>query len=356
MNPTDRRRFASGLVVGKFSPLHTGHEFLIAQAQAECETLYLISYSEPELPGCNRARRESWLRQRFPQLPTLVLDQNELLRLAKARGIDNPPRIPHNDAPDIDHRQFCGWLCLHMFATLIDAVFTSEDYGDGFAAELTTYFRRINPQAPAVVHRSIDRHRVQVPISGSRLRADPHGLRHFLAPEVYGDFVERILLVGGESTGKTVLAQALATSLETQWAPEYGREYWVQRNGELIFNDMLHIAQTQVAREDTLARQSKHWLVCDTGPLTTLLYSQALFDRADPLLEQLAIRHYHHVFLCAADFDFVQDGTRRNPVFRQRQQDWYERELRRRRIQYEVVEGSVAARVDYIRGYVTIQK
>ncbi|HVL01477.1 MAG TPA: adenylyltransferase/cytidyltransferase family protein, partial [Dongiaceae bacterium] len=166
MNPADNRRFARGLIVGKFSPLHKGHEFLIKQAQAECDTLYLISYSEPELPGCERTRREAWLQKRFPRLPALVLDQRELRRLSATRGIDSPPRIPHNDATDHEQRLFCGWLCQHLLGTSIDAVFTSEDYGAGFAAVLTDYFRRHNPNAPEVTHRCIDRHRVQVPISG----------------------------------------------------------------------------------------------------------------------------------------------------------------------------------------------
>ncbi|NPU92447.1 MAG: AAA family ATPase [Gammaproteobacteria bacterium] len=355
MKPAENRRFAHGLVVGKFSPLHKGHEFMISRAQAECDTLFLISYSEPELPGCERARRESWLKSRFPQLPVLVLDQKELRRLATARGIASPPPIPHNDASDIEQRLFCGWLCRNLLGTRVDAVFTSEDYGDGFAAVLTDYFRRDTPDAPDVVHRCIDRDRVHVPISGSRLRADPHGLRQFLAPEVYADFMERVLLLGGESTGKTTLAAALAQTLDTQWVPEYGRELWEHKNGAMEFTDMLHIAQTQIAREEALAMNAQRWLICDSSPFTSLLYSHVLFDRADPQLERLANRHYDHVFLCATDFEFVQDGTRRDAVFRQYQQDWYERELARRGMSYRLVGGSVEERVETILGHLNRQ-
>lgn len=348
MHRVKHRHFTNGLVVGKFSPLHSGHEFLITQAQAECENLYLISYSEPELPGCSRGRRESWLHQRFPHLPMLVLDPNELKRVADIKGISNPPVIPDNAAPDNDHRHFCGWLCQHLFNTHIDAVFTSEDYGEGFALELTKYFRQTDPQASETVHRSVDRYRQKIPVSGTQLRSSPHSLKHFMAPEVYADFVGRILLLGGESTGKTTLAEALALKLETEWAPEYGREYWDLRNGELIFEDMLHIGRAQVAREQTLAQKSNRWLVCDTSPLTTALYSQVLFDRVDPALEVMTTRHYDHVFLCAPDFEFVQDGTRQDSAFRQSQQDWYEKELSQRDISYTVVKGKVSDRVEYI--------
>lgn len=177
-----------------------------------------------------------------------------------------------------------------------------------------------------------------------------------MAPEVYADFVERILLLGGESTGKTTLAAALASELKTQWAPEYGREYWDERDGKLIFEDMLHIGQTQVAREQALAQKAKKWLVCDTSPLTTALYSRVLFDRVDPALEALTTRHYDHVFLCAADFDFVQDGTRQDPAFRQRQQEWYEKELNQRDIAYTVVKGKVSDRVEHISNQLGFKK
>lgn len=39
----------TGLVVGKFCPLHRGHEALIAFAAAGCDRLVILSYTSPEL-------------------------------------------------------------------------------------------------------------------------------------------------------------------------------------------------------------------------------------------------------------------------------------------------------------------
>ena len=343
----DMKRFKRGLIVGKFSPLHLGHEYLIRQAETECDELVLLCWSKPELPGCYIDRRRRWLKRRFAHLRALVLNDNTLQRNAKIKGVSAPP-LPDNHAPETESRHFVGWVCENLLHFRPDAVFTSENYGDGFAKELTQYFRRQDISAKDVVHRCVDIARTTIPISGTELREDPHTHSTYLAPEIYADFVDRIALLGGESTGKTTLAKALAKSLKTHWVPEFGREYWEEKKGNLRYPDMLHIAQTQIAREKNLAARSQRYLICDSTPLTTYFYSQELFDRTDPELIRLAERDYAWVFLCAADFEFVQDGTRRDNTFRLKQQRWYEHQLTARDIPYTLLRGSVKKRIDQI--------
>lgn len=338
-------RFRRGLVVGKFAPLHRGHEQVIRTAFAQCDEVILISYSRPELPGCAPARRERWLSQRFPAARLLVVTP-ERVREWQLAGLD-VPELPDNAAEDEAQRHFVAQLCLQVLRVTVDAVFTSEAYGDGFAASLSRHFATHG--AGPVTHVEVDRARRAVPVSGSALRADPHGLRQFLAPEVYADFVERICLLGGESSGKSTLAAALATALDTVQVEEYGRECWLARGGQLAFDDLRHIAETQVAREAIAALRATRWLVCDTSPLTTLLYSRHLFGRADPVLERLAERPYAYTFLCAPDFPFVQDGTRSGPGFRALQHRAYLLELPQRGIPFTLLQGPVAQRVATVR-------
>jgi nicotinamide riboside kinase len=79
--------------------------------------------------------------------------------------------------------------------------------------------------------------------------------------------------------------------------------------------------------------------------LTTSFYSQELFGCVDPRLEQLAARSYEHTFLCAPDYAFVQDGTRRCASFRERQHAWYVQQLQARDIPFTLVSGPVESRV-----------
>jgi HTH-type transcriptional repressor of NAD biosynthesis genes len=306
---------------------------LDAAARA-CSALIIISYTKPEFEGGAPSVGEGWLRALYPAATVLVVDDAALARLPGA-----PRAVLHNDADAQVHREFFGWLCASVLDVDVDAVFTSEDYGDGFAAALSVVFGH------RVTHVSVDRARVAVPVSGTRARADLYAERRFVPPLVLASLVRRVLVPGAESSGKSTLARVLAQHLDTCWAAEYGRELWESKEGALAFDDMLTIGRTQVEREAALCGAARDWLVCDTSPLTTRWYSHDLFGKADPQLAALAHRHYDLVLLCAPDFPFRQDGTRRNESRRARQHAWYLDQLGQRGIAYLLVVGSVEQRL-----------
>lgn len=319
-------RFQSGFVVGKFSPLHLGHEHLVAAARAACDQLLVLSYARPELPGCDKQRRARWLAARFPFARTVVIT---------AGDVERP--MPGND--ELGHGEFIAWLLAGPLATRIDAVFTSEDYGDNLAASLTAH------QGTPVAHVAVDPPRTAVAISGTAIRADVHANRRFLAPEVYASFVSRIALVGGESSGKTTLARALAARFATQWVHEYGRELWEERGGRLDPPDLLHIAEVQIGREEGALLTADRYLFCDTTPLVTRFYAEWLFGDAEPRLVELGDRAYDLTLLCAGDWPFVQDGSRQDPAFRDRQHAYYAAHLRRAGAAVIEIAGDLDARI-----------
>ena len=340
-------RFRRGLVVGKFAPLHRGHELVIRRALEASDEVVVISYSKPEFPGCGPEQRERWLEALFPRARRLVLSDERLGPLLPP----NPEftEVPANDADATTHRRFVGFLCASILRLDVDAVFTGEDYGRAFAHALTEYLRRHATPDAGVRHVLVDRTLGEAPVSGTAIRRDVHAHRRWLSPEVYGWFVRRVCLLGGESSGKSTLAQALARSYETEHVPEYGRELWVRRCGALAFDDLRRIAERQVALEKVAARRANRLLFCDTSPLTTLCYSHCMFRGADPVVERLASREYDLCVLCADDFDFVQDGTRRDGAFRTWQQAWYLEQLAQRRDPWMLATGSPADRVAQVR-------
>jgi HTH-type transcriptional repressor of NAD biosynthesis genes len=341
---TPEKTFRRGLVVGKFCPLHRGHMALIDAALAACEQVLVISYTKPGFPGYGPALREAWIAQLYPQVQRLVVDEASLPLVCRERGIDPLP-FPADGAPDAAQRAFAAWLCLDVCGVEADAVFTSEEYGDGFAAALTHYLQARTGRARPVTHVCVDPARTRIPVSGTAIRRDPHAQRAFLDPRVYAHFVERVCLLGGESSGKTTLAAALADHLGTIWVPEVGRTRWEEQGGRLAYPDMRAIAEDQLALEDRLALQAQRWLVCDGSALTSAFYSEYDYGAVDPAVRALAARPYAHTFVCAPDFPFVQDGTRRGAAFRDTQHRWYLDTLNSMGIAFTVLHGPLAARL-----------
>ena len=165
----------------------------------------------------------------------------------------------------------------------------------------------------------------------------------------------RLALLGGESTGKTTLAQALAAQLGTAWVPEYGRQRWEELRATLGVDELLRVARQQVALEDAAAARSTGWLVCDTTPLTTLQYCLHDHGQAPPELLALARRPYDLLVVCDPDFNFVQDGCRRDDGFRRAQHAWTLARLHEQGLPYLSVGGPVRSRVAQVLQHIAAQ-
>ncbi len=163
--------------------------------------------------------------------------------------------------------------------------------------------------------------------------------------------VRRLALLGGESTGKTTLARALAEQLHTAWVPEYGRQRWEELRVTLSVDELVAVARRQIEWEDEAASfmgTPGSWLICDTTPLTTLQYCLHDHGQAPPELHAMARRRYDAVVLCDADFEFVQDGCRRDDGFRNAQQAWTLARLDEMGVACLRVHGGPAERVEQV--------
>lgn len=336
------KRFRKGLVAGKFSPLHLGHEALIEYAAAQCEQVIILSYANPEFTKCNRSERERWIKGRFPQLEVLVLDQAKLDELTQRANLGYHA-IPRNDADKWEHRQFVAWVLVHLLGTTVDSLFTSEDYGDRLAAHISDYFQKTLAKAPTVQHISYDKERRNFPISGTQVRADYIASQKLMSSNVFASLMPKLAILGGDGTGKTTLAKALAAELQTGWLSEFKRDESIRLDGDLRYEDILRIAKAQVKSELVLSRRfGNKMLVCDTTALSLLLYSYQTFREANYELHRLAERQYDYTVLCEPNADDLSVG----------QHEWYVHQLQLREMPYKVVTGSTEERVAQVREYV----
>jgi NadR type nicotinamide-nucleotide adenylyltransferase len=188
--------------------------------------------------------------------------------------------------------------------------------------------------------------------SGTRLRTDIHAHRRLLDPLVYAHFVERVVLMGAESTGKSTLCERLAHEYETEHVQEYGREHYAERGGQLDLDDYLTIARVHREREDDAAQRANRYLFVDTNAVTTMFFSHYYNRDSLPELRRLAddcAARYRHVIVCDDDIPFEQDGWRDNEVWRGRMQGMVLHDLAARRIPSHVVSGSLDERVAQVR-------
>ena len=321
--------YATGLVVGKFCPLHVGHEKVIRTALAKCENVIILSYTSKTFPGCEPEKRREWLTNTFPTATVVVVETGE---------------APDDELPDDFHRLFCANYLLNKMNTTVQAVFTSEDYGDGFATYLSKFFTRELRTEVKVDHILVDKEREQFPISGTTLRKnmDRKWLNHYVAR----DFIPRIGFLGGESSGKTTLTRELALRTGMDWVSEYGRNLYDERKGKLNYEDMELIATTQINMEHDYSVAPL--LLCDTTPVTTMFYSEQMFGRVAPALRKMAEREYHKIYLCDPTIDFEQDGTRQDATFRMVGHNWYIKYLTTNEIPYTIVSGTIDERVNFV--------
>ncbi|MFC4452605.1 AAA family ATPase [Deinococcus sonorensis] len=327
--------FRHGLIVGKFAPLHHGHELLIRTSLEQCEQVSVWCYARPDFPHMPSPLRRGWLRQVFPAhlYPQLHL-------------LPDAPNPPLDSAGSQEHFAYCQTI-LSRWQVRPDAVFSSEGYGDGLAAAL------------GATHRSVDPARRQVPVSGTALRADPHGLRHLLNPLVYAHFLERVVILGAESTGKSTLTAALGEAFGTVAVREYGRDVYEREDGQLTPDHFLEIALGHRALEQEAAtsRKAHRYVFSDTHAATTLMWSYLLTGTALPELHALAEAcrtRYTHTFVCADDLPFEQDGWRSNKAVRSVQQAFILQDLQTRGVPYVLLHGTVEQRIETV--WATLQQ
>jgi len=132
-----------------------------------------------------------------------------------------------------------------------------------------------------------------------------------------GGRVRRIAVLGAECTGKSQLCQAIAPALPGVTFTEVLRE-WVALEGRppKAEEQFQLFARQQEAEEQAVinARRAGYgWVICDSAPLMTAVYSLYYFSD-DRLIESAVAHHagYAHTILCADDIAWVPDPGQRD--------------------------------------------
>lgn len=141
--------------------------------------------------------------------------------------------------------------------------------------------------------------------------------------------MHKIAVVGPESTGKSVLTQALATHYEAPFVAEYAREYIENLHREYTHEDVCEIAKKQIETEIFFAANNQAPCVFfDTDLIITKVWFEYCFGVTPEFVtQQIKTGFFDLYLLCEPDLPWEPDPVREHGSDREFFFDWYRREI-----------------------------
>ena len=122
-----------GFTIGKFAPLHKGHQYLIETAIKEVDELYVIVY-ETNLIDISAEKRAEWIKKLYPNVHTII---------AK-----NPPKKYGMDEESVKiQTDYLKKILGNVKGTHF---YSSEEYGKYVARDLNVVNRVVDFKLPKI--------------------------------------------------------------------------------------------------------------------------------------------------------------------------------------------------------------
>lgn len=281
-------KYTVGVTVGKFMPLHKGHELMIKMGSKILDDLVvLVSGTETD------------------EIP-LDVRVNWIVDFVKKSGLENVCVLRHTDKSptpiEIDSNgtvldeEFQQYWADEFFKhePNLTHIVSSDWYGKTLADRMGLEWLPVDPT------------REMFPISATMIRENIDGMYNYISDSAKPYFQKKVVFVGPESTGKSTMSKNVASWFEGRYVPEYGRIVTEVKPdaGESEFEN---IFKGQKALVES-AGVDKRLIVADTEAYTTFLFGQIYLDR------DLECRKYHVPYdlyvLLAPTVEWVQDGNR----------------------------------------------
>ncbi len=315
-----------GLFLGKFAPLHKGHQSVIETALREVDKLIVLLYDSPEQTKIPLQIRANLIRALYPKVEAI-------------EGWTGPNEVGYTEGVKRKQENYVKSILKNRRITHF---YSSEPYGEHMSLALDA------------VNRTVDLRRKKVNISATAVRKNPFNKRKFLDSLVYRELITKIVFLGAPSSGKTTIAKELAKRFNTEWMPEFGREYWDnnQVNRRLTLKQLSEIAEGHLKREEEKISKSNKFLFIDTNAVTTYLFSLYYHGKSNQKIIKLAensASKYDLVFVCDIDIPYENTWDRSGEVNREEFHKKTIAYLLERRIPFILLKGSLEERIKKVQ-------
>ena len=230
----------------------------------------------------------------------------------------------------------------------IDVVFCGSDYDEN------SFWNKCYPESKLFIFQRNG-------ISSTGIRKNPYEHWDRIPKIVRPYYVKKVLLMGGESTGKSTLTINLANRFNTNYIEEAGRDI-SERSGTdmmMLSEDFTEILLQHKLNEIKAVEESNKVLFIDTDALITQFFMNFLNDPGIAKNKALsdaidALNSYDLILFLEPDVAFVQDGDRSEEIRdnREKYSDQIKELILSHGKQFEVVSGTYEERYEKAVGLV----
>lgn len=309
-------------VFGKFLPFHTGHEAMIRFALSQSDFLtVLICCSDHET--ISPTLREKWISETFVgerRIEIRIFDYKE-------------SELPNTSVASKDVSKIWSEAFQKLFPDY-SLLITSEPYGEYVAAFMN------------IKHIAFDMDKKLFPISATHIRNNIASNWNFLPDSVKPSFITKVVILGTESTGKTMLTEKLVAHFHCGKISEAARDL-IANSNSFAMEDLYLVAAEHANRIRKSETGQHPLLIIDTDIHITKSYAEFVFQKTLEINNDLYEANKADLYIYLnKEVPFVQDGTRLDEESRNRIDQSHRSVLQAHGIEPEEVAGSWQQRLE----------